>query len=83
MLLEIWSWHDYVLFSCSHHEAKALNIARIIYIYIYVYIGITDNFEITILVAFKLEEDNEYVNVFSSNHNVDRLLTLYGTVKNH
>ena len=77
MLLEIWSWHDYVLFSCSHHEAKVLIIARIIYI------GITDNFEITILVAFKLEEDNEYVNVFSNNHNVDRLLTLYGTVKNH
>jgi len=77
MLLEIWSWHDYVLFSCSHHEAKVLNIARIIYI------GITDNFEFTILVAFKLEEDNEYVNVFSSNHNVDRLVTRYGTVKIH
>jgi len=44
-------------------KAPVVNIARIIYI------DITDNFEITILVAFKLEEDNEYV--FSSNHNVD------------
>ena len=82
MLLEIWSWHDYVLFSCSHHEAKVLNIARIIYIYIYIS-ALRKNFEITILVAFKLEEDNEYVNVFSSNHNVDRLVTRYGTVKIH
>jgi len=44
MLQEMWSWHDYVLISCSHHEASVLNIARIIYI------CITDNFEITILV---------------------------------